>query len=81
MLCKFSDKTINPYFTTDNLQQMLEDNVVTDEMKASMANGDVTNCFGFEDLGIVPTDMAKVSSDYLSRFRSGGHFRKIQGYH
>ena len=33
------------------------------------------------DLGVVPSSMDKYSFDFLHRFRPGGHFTMVQGYH
>ena len=65
---------MNPTLTEDNLAQMLEDNVQADCIASSKA-------YTLADLGIEPVDMTKASYDFLHRFRSGGHFRRIQGYH
>lgn len=76
IFCKINQLGMNPTFTEDNLKQALEDNVLSTHL---INRPD--NLFTFEDLGIVPGDMAKVSYDFLHRYRSGGHFREIQGYH
>jgi hypothetical protein len=36
---------------------------------------------GFEDLNIEPASMDKVAFEYLHRFRKGGHFVLVEGYH
>jgi len=74
--CKINQLGMNPTYTEDNLKQTLENNVLAPHL-ANKAD----NVFTFADLGIQPADMAKVSYDFLYRFRSGGHFREIQGYH
>ena len=82
IICKLNQLGMNPTFTEDNLLQMLEDNTITEERKrAAAAHSASSAVYSFADLGITPTDMRKVSYDFLHRFRSGGHFRRIQGYH
>jgi hypothetical protein len=34
-----------------------------------------------QDLGIEPASMDKVAFDFLHRFRRGGHFTQVEGYH
>jgi NADH dehydrogenase (ubiquinone) 1 alpha subcomplex subunit 9 len=76
MFCKINQLGMNPTYTIDNLKQTLENNILAPHL-----TNKPDNLFTFEDLGIQPADMAKVSYDFLYRFRSGGHFREIQGYH
>lgn len=62
---------ISPVLTEDGVAQMCEDCVE----KAD------TDMLGFADLGMVPAPMDKVSFDFLHRFRPGGHFTTVEGYH
>lgn len=83
MLGKINKLGFNPWFTDDNIAQMLEDNVLTGDMlrgDANTGNGE-ENVFTFADLGIEPSHMEKVTYEYLHRFRKGGHFTTVQGYH
>ena len=80
MYCKFTEMGMSPAFTLDNLEQMLEDNIITNDMKLKMKL-DNSNTFSFDDLGMTPLSVEKMSYDFLHRFRSGGHFARIQGYH
>ena len=36
---------------------------------------------GLADLDIEPTSMDRVAFEYLHRFRPGGHFSLVEGYH
>jgi NADH dehydrogenase (ubiquinone) 1 alpha subcomplex subunit 9 len=62
---------INPVLTEDGVAQMCEDNV--EKIGTEM--------LGFADLGMIPAPMDKVSFDFLHRFRPGGHFTTVEGYH
>ncbi len=35
----------------------------------------------FADMGIAPTPMEKIAFKYLHRYRLGGHFVHVSGYH
>ncbi len=65
------NQTISPFLTPDNIAQLCED--VLPETHPSLV--DIT------DLGIEPASMDKVAFDYLHRFRFGGHFTIVKGYH
>jgi hypothetical protein len=60
-----------PIVTADGVEQMLEDNVARTD----------PNLLTFKDLDIEPVAVDKVAFDYLARFRAGGHFRVVAGYH
>ena len=51
---------------------MSEDVVLSNENK---------NIFHFSDLNIEPTAMDKQAFEFLHRFRPGGHFKVVEGYH
>ena len=80
LYCRFANAGINPAFTLDNLEQMLEDNILTNDMKLKMKM-DNSNTYSFDDLGVSPLSVEKMSYEFLHRFRAGGHFARIQGYH
>jgi NADH dehydrogenase (ubiquinone) 1 alpha subcomplex subunit 9 len=65
------DQTIQPIITTDEIIQMTED------VLPSKANGILT----LADVGIEPAAMDNHAFEYIHRFRSGGHFQLVQGYH
>lgn len=65
------EQGINPFFTEDMVNQLLEDVVAQEGV----------GYLGFSDLGIKPTSMDKVSFDFLHRYRPGGHFTKVEGYY
>ena len=65
------DQLVHPSITYDEVLQMLEDTVLLDD----------PSLMTFADLNIEPTSMERVAFDYLHRFRRGGHFRQIKGYH
>lgn len=68
---RFIEQLINPIWTTDMLDQMLEDNVFRPD----------TDMMSFDDLNITPGSMERLAFDYLHRFRVGGHFARADGYH
>ena len=65
------DQTIGPILTADLVDQMLVDVTATQN----------TDVLRLQDLGIEATPMDKQAFDYLHRFRPGGHFMTVQGYH
>jgi len=71
LAAKFLQNAMNPLLTEDGVSQM------QDDVMPSNAPG----ILGFADLGIVPHSMDKVAFDYLHRFRPGGHFTMVEGYH
>lgn len=82
LYCKMNQMGWNPHFTEDNLELMMEDNVLTEEVKAKVAAaGGSVGVHTFADLGIEPLTVEKTSYEFLHRFRAGGHFARIQGYH
>lgn len=64
--------TIAPFFSQDNIIQMTED---------CIANTTDESLLSFKDLNITPQSLDKVAFDFLHRFRPGGHFVKVKGYH
>jgi NADH dehydrogenase (ubiquinone) 1 alpha subcomplex subunit 9 len=68
---KAMEYTNAPAVTEDGVEQMLEDNVARTD----------PNLLTFKDLDISPVSVDKVAFDYLARFRAGGHFRLVEGYH
>ncbi len=65
------EQLISPVLTEDMVAQMTEDNV------AKTDNNHLT----FKDLGIEPCSMDKESFEFMHRFRPGGHFTVVKGYH
>ena len=68
---RFLDETISPLLTEDQIEQMKEDCVLKEGTKMKT----------LVDLGIEPSSMDKYAFDFLHRFRPGGHFTMVQGYH
>ena len=68
---KLYQETINPFLTEDMIIQLTED-VVEKADKELLT---------LKDLGIEASSMDKMAFDYLHRFRPGGHFTMVQGYH
>jgi NADH dehydrogenase (ubiquinone) 1 alpha subcomplex subunit 9 len=66
------EQLISPVWTKDMTAQVLED-VVPDKMGAEFAS--------FKDLNVAPESMDRLAFDYLHRFRKGGHFALVKGYH
>ena len=62
---------VNPILTQDGVLQMTED---------VLRSGD-PGVHTFADLGMKPVSMDKVAFDYMHRFRPGGHFTQVEGYH
>lgn len=71
LVAKVTEQFINPLLTVDTIHRALEDNVAKDD----------PNLLTFENVGIVPGSMDRLAFDYLHRFRPGGHFTMVQGYH
>jgi hypothetical protein len=68
---RLMEQLVSPIMTSDVVNQILESNV----MKKS---DDVCT---FEDLNIQPSSMDRRAFEYLHRFRKGGHFVLVKGYH
>jgi NADH dehydrogenase (ubiquinone) 1 alpha subcomplex subunit 9 len=68
----FIEQLISPVWTKDMAAQVLED-VLPDKLGAGYAS--------FKDLNIEPGSMDRLAFDYLHRFRKGGHFALVKGYH
>lgn len=66
------DMGIAPLLSKDMVEQLQEDVLPIINDPALM---------GFKDLGIDATSMDKVAFDWLHRFRPGGHFNLVKGYH
>jgi len=62
---------VTPVLTEDHIAQMKEDCVAVDG----------SSMLTMADLGIEPQSIEKKSFDYLHRFRPGGHFVQVSGYH
>jgi NADH dehydrogenase (ubiquinone) 1 alpha subcomplex subunit 9 len=62
---------IAPVLTKDGVAQMTEDNVMRDD----------PTWLTLTDLGIEANSMDKAAFDFLHRFRPGGHFTLVSGYH
>lgn len=68
---KWMNELINPWLTHDLVEQMLVDVVAKKD----------ANLLTLQDLDVTPQSLDRLAFDYLSRFRSGGHFKLVQGYH
>jgi NADH dehydrogenase (ubiquinone) 1 alpha subcomplex subunit 9 len=68
---RFLDETIAPLLTPDQVIMMKEDCVLKEDRSLKT----------FADLGMEPSSMDKYAFDFLHRFRPGGHFTQVQGYH
>ncbi len=66
-----ANQLMSPVLSPDMVEQMLTDVVAKDDPAL----------LGFDELGLSTTTVDKVAFDYLARFRRGGHFRLVQGYH
>eukprot|EP01035_Chromulina_nebulosa_P017412 gene17412-22961_t len=71
LFSKIENELIKPVITPDQINQILEDNIL-------LVNPDYLT---FKDLGIKPLSMDLKAFDFLIRFRPGGHFRYVEGYH
>ena len=71
MTGRFFEETISPLLTTDMIAQLQEDVIAKEG----------TEFLSLKDLNIEPVSMDKMAFDYLHRFRSGGHFTIVEGYH
>lgn len=68
---KFMGELINPWLTKDLVEEMLVDVVAKKD----------PNLLTFSDLDVTPQSLDRLAFDWLSRFRTGGHFKLAQGYH
>lgn len=68
---RFFEETISPLMTMDMIAQLQED--VVEKEGIGLLN--------LKDLDIEPVSMDKMAFDYLHRFRPGGHFTMVEGYH
>ena len=62
---------INPVVTADGVRQMSTDVIAKND----------PSMLTFKNLSIKPQSMDKIAFDYLHRFRKGGHFTLVEGYH
>jgi len=62
---------VTPVLTEDNVAQLGEDCVAVEG----------SSMLTLADLGIEAQSMDKMAFDYLHRFRPGGHFTQVSGYH
>lgn len=69
----------NPWITDDYVSLLQQDVLMKDDAEAAAAGGE--EMLTFQDLGIEPTSMDKAAFDYLHRYRPGGHFTLVTGYH
>jgi hypothetical protein len=68
---RMMENMIAPVLSEDMVNQMTE-NIV------AAKNEDY---LGLSDLNIEPSSMDKFAFDFLHRFRPGGHFTIVKGYH
>lgn len=65
------EETIDPFLTKDMIDQLQEDVVAKEGAEF----------FGLADIDVESSSMDKFAFDYLHRFRPGGHFTVVKGYH
>lgn len=65
------EHAITPFWTQDMCAQLLEDVVKKNDSSLKT----------LQDLNIEPVHMDQMAFDYLHRFRKGGHFTLVKGYH
>jgi len=70
---RFVEQLVTPVFTEDMVAQLQEDVLPKPTSEC--------NWLTMQDLEIEPTTIDKVAFEYLHRFRKGGHFTHVQGYH
>ncbi|KAJ1439107.1 hypothetical protein B484DRAFT_444236 [Ochromonadaceae sp. CCMP2298] len=68
----FVENLVAPVLTKDQVLQAMED---------VLPKPRTENLLDMSDLDIVPTSMDKVAFEWLHRFRQGGHFTIVEGYH
>ncbi len=68
---RVNEQMMNPFLTPDMINQMTENNIMHE-------NSDFLT---FNDVGVTPASMDKMAFDYMHRFRAGGHFQLVKGYH
>lgn len=68
---KVMEHFISPFWTEDFVDLMLEDAVKLNDPSLKT----------LQDLGVEPRSMDSLAFDYLHRFRKGGHFTVVKGYH
>jgi hypothetical protein len=73
------EQNMKPSWTQDALALTLEDIVA--KTGAEDADADGFPLLTLEDAGVEASSMDKVAFDYLHRFRKGGHFPIVEGYH
>jgi hypothetical protein len=73
---------IAPFFVRDTIDRTLEDTVQSTEKKSSAVT-QLTELLQDEDYPKPVTlgTMDRLAFDYLHRFRVGGHFTLVKGYH
>ena len=69
---KWIEELINPVLTADSAIQ-LQQSIVEKKDDASLLT--------LKDLEIEPSSLDRIAFDYLHRFRKGGHFTLVSGYH
>jgi NADH dehydrogenase (ubiquinone) 1 alpha subcomplex subunit 9 len=66
------ENLVAPVLTKDQVFQAMED---------VLPKPRTEDLLDMSDLDIVPTSMDKVAFEWLHRFREGGHFTLVEGYH
>uniref|UniRef100_A0A7S3HC55 NAD-dependent epimerase/dehydratase domain-containing protein n=1 Tax=Spumella elongata TaxID=89044 RepID=A0A7S3HC55_9STRA len=67
----FVEQLVQPVLTEDHIAQLRED-VLPQQDKGYL---------GMQDLDLTPVSMDRVAFEFLHRFRPGGHFQLVKGYH
>lgn len=60
---------MNPFFSEDAVARILEDVIPAEGTR------------NISELGVELGSLDRLAFDYLHRFRKGGHFTLVQGYH
>lgn len=68
---KFIEELVHPVLSVDAVVQLQHD--IVEKKDASLLT--------LKDLEIEPVSLDRIAFDYLHRFRKGGHFTLVQGYH
>lgn len=68
---KWIEELVNPVLTSDSVI----------ELQQSIVEKKDPNLLTLKDLEIEPSSLDRIAFDYLHRFRKGGHFTLVSGYH
>lgn len=71
----------NPPLTPDLVELMSEDYLPEMTAEGYRAQKGADKILTMENFGVKQTPIEKIAFNYLHRYRSGGHFDKVAGYH